>query len=146
MKIYVNGVLLAHQDANGDPCDPNRGIVGPLIVPPLPLPTGPGWVQGLDAFMLGERGGNSWFNWGNWVGRIDDFQLYDYALTAAEVEWLATDSTCASCTASVYVPLVSTANLKLDGVNGSQSDPNQIINFGDMAIMENEWHTLLLYP
>ena len=146
MKIYVNGVLLAHQDANGDPCDPNRGASGPLIVPPVPLPTGPGWVQGLDAFMLGERGGNSWFNWGNWVGRIDDFQLYDYALTAAEVEWLATDSTCASCTASIYVPLVSTANIKLDGVNGNQLDPNQIVNFGDMAIMENEWHTLLLYP
>jgi|GEM_PF-1025870 len=135
MRTYLNGTQVAYA------VDPNPGVLGdsndftdgPLVIVP------PVWAPGVDAFMLGERGGNGYFNWGNWAGRIDDFQMYDYALSAEEVAYLATDTT-----GEIFVPLVSTANLNLGG--GTAEDPNQIVNFGDMAIMGQQWHTLLLYP
>jgi hypothetical protein len=143
MKTYLNGQLVAHLDANGLPGDPNGAASGPLVIPP---PSGV-WVNGnMDGFVLGLRGDNSWFNWGNWVGRMDDFKVYDYALSQAEVEWLATDSQCTSCTASVFVPLLASGNLNTDGSASPLTDVNQIVNFGDIAIMEKQWHTQILWP
>ncbi len=49
-----------------------------------------------------------------WAGKMNDFQVYDYALSAEEVECLATDG----CT---YVdPLKSNANIKKDGTPAEQ--------------------------
>jgi len=120
MSIYLNGQSIAHADANGQPGDPNAGVYGPLI------------NKAVGAFRIGTRG----TNWAYWVGRMDDFQVYDYALSAAEVAYIATDGT-----GYVFLPLVSTANLKNDG-----TPIQQIINFGDLAIMGQQWHTQILWP
>jgi hypothetical protein len=67
---------------------------------------------------------------------MQDFQVYDYALTAAQIQYLATDGT-----GSISLPLVSTANLKSSG------NPNtEIIDFQDMSVMGDQWHKQILWP
>jgi hypothetical protein len=89
----------------------------------------------VSTFRIGARGGN----WGMWNGYVDDFQVYDYALSPAEVAYLATNGT-----GTIMVPLVSKANLYLDG--GTAGDANQIVNFEDLSVMGIEWHTINLWP
>jgi Concanavalin A-like lectin/glucanases superfamily len=120
---YCNGTLLKQEaDTDANAGDPN--IYGPLF----PVPA--------SAFTIGLGG------WGgNWAGYIDDFQVYDYDLSAAEVAYLATDGT-----GHLIVPLISTANINTDGSVDPQHDPNQKVNFGDIAIMGKQWHTQILWP
>jgi hypothetical protein len=123
LSWYCNGVLLkqeAYTDSNNG--DPN--IYGPLFSLPV------------SAFTIGLGG------WGgNWAGYIDDFQVYDYALSAAEVAYLATDGD-----GHLVLPLTSPANIDLDGSTSPETDPNQIVNFGDLALMCDEWMTEKLWP
>jgi hypothetical protein len=126
MKIYINGTLVASRDANGLTGDPNVGVYGPLCADP-----------NVTAFRIGTRGGN----WGMWNGYIQDFQMYDYALSAGEAAWLATDGS-----GHVFLPLVSPANINTDGSVDPLHDINQIVNFGDLAIMGKQWHTTILWP
>jgi hypothetical protein len=130
LKVYHNGTLMGHTDANqnwktGDPVDPNANVYGPLFDP------------NTGAFRIGSRGGN----WGNWNGYMQDFQTYDYCLTDGEVAYLALDGA-----DHIFVPLISTANLNFDGSTSPLTDINQIVNFGDLAIMEKQWHTQQLWP
>jgi hypothetical protein len=120
MSMYLNGQLIKYADANGQPGDPNAGVYGPLF------------NKAVGAFRIGTRG----TNWAYWIGRMDDFQVYDYALSQAEVQWLVTDGT-----GYVFLPLVSPANIKADG-----TPIQQIVNFGDLAIMGQQWHTQILWP
>jgi len=118
LSWYCNGYLIG-QEAD---TDANTGIYGPLF----PLPA--------TAFTIGLGG------WGgNWAGKIDDFQVYDYALSAAEIDYLATDGT-----GSIVVPLVSNANFVLDG--GTAEDANQIVNFEDLSYLGAQWHQIKLWP
>jgi hypothetical protein len=120
LRVYHNGVLMGHYDANNLPGDPNINAYGRLFV----MPAG--------SFRIGTRGGN----WGMWNGYIQDFQTYDYCLSDGEVANLALDGG-----SSIFVPLVSPANLK------TGADPNtEIVNFGDLAIMGQQWHTMILWP
>jgi hypothetical protein len=90
----------------------------------------------VSAFTIGLGG------WGgNWAGYIDDFQVYDYALSAEEVAYITTDGT-----GHIVLPLVSPANLNKDGSTSPLTDPNQKVDFRDMAIMEKQWHTQILWP
>jgi hypothetical protein len=125
LAVYCNGSLVAHTDANNQGGDPNALVKGPLFR----LPVG--------SFRIGTRGDN----WAMWNGRLDDFQVYDYALSPAEVAYLATDGA-----GHIFLPLVSPANLNTDGVASPATDPNQIVNFGDLAIMGKQWHTQQLWP
>jgi hypothetical protein len=72
-------------------------------------------------------------------GSMQDFQVYDYALTAAQIQYLATDGT-----GSIFLPLISPANLNLGG--GTAGDANQIVNFEDMSVLGEQWHRLILWP
>jgi hypothetical protein len=69
--------------------------------------------------------------WGPWPGRLDDFRMYDVALTANEIAYIATKGT-----GSITVDLVETTNLNHDA----------IVNFGDFALFANEWMTEKLWP
>jgi hypothetical protein len=123
LSWYCNGSLIK-QEADTDANTNDAYIYGPLF--PLPV----------SAFTIGLGG------WGgNWAGYINDFQVYDYALSAEEVAYLATDGT-----GHVILPLVSPANFNKDGSVDIQHDANQIVNFGDMAIMGQQWHTQILWP
>jgi hypothetical protein len=125
MALYLNGNLLRQSDANQQTGDPNVNVYGPLFDP------------NVGSFRIGTRGGN----WGMWNGYIQDFQVYDYNLTPAEVAYLATDGE-----GEVFLPLVSPANINKDGAATPELDVNQIVDFRDMAIMCNEWHTIKLWP
>lgn len=63
MEIYLNGVLY----------DSRSGTVTP--------------IEGITSFVIGS----GWY--GRYNGLIDDFQIYDYALSAEEVAYLASDGT-----------------------------------------------------
>jgi hypothetical protein len=120
MKVYCNGNLVAHADTNGIAGDPNINEYGPLF------------DKAVGSFRIGTRGGN----WGMWNGYMDDFKVYDYCLSPAEVSYLATDGT-----GAVFLPLVSNANLKSSG-----NAHTETIDFKDLAVMCQQWHTQVLYP
>ena len=125
LRVYHNGTLMGHYDSNGLAGDPNINAYGRLFDPAV------------GSFRIGTRGGN----WGLWNGYIQDFQTYDYCLSDAEVDYLASDGAC-----HLFVPLVSPANINTDGVASPATDPNQIVNFADLATMGKQWHTTILWP
>jgi hypothetical protein len=116
MQVYCNGNLVA--DANGN--DWASIDSKPQL---FPMPVG--------AFRIGTRGSN----WDMWSGKLDDFQVYDYALSGSEVAWLATDGT-----GEIKIPLTTKSNLYLDG--GTANDMNQVVNFEDLSVMGDQWHQL----
>jgi len=117
MLVYCNGKLVGTA----------TGATTPLFTLPV------------QSIRIGMRG-QSWANWGKWSGKVQDFKVYDYALDANEVAYDATDGT-----GTVGdIPLVCNTNFNLSG--GTENDMNQTVNFGDLAIMGQQWHTLLLYP
>ncbi|MHC4155943.1 MAG: LamG domain-containing protein, partial [Planctomycetota bacterium] len=83
-----------------------------------------------DGFVIGGRWGDSS---GSFVGEIDDVRVYDYALSQAQVAWVATQG-------SGVVLLTSEANLYLD-------DPNpEVVNFKDFARLFDYWGDEQLWP
>ncbi|MGB7581830.1 MAG: LamG-like jellyroll fold domain-containing protein, partial [Sedimentisphaerales bacterium] len=122
MKLYLNGEKVAETDANGQPGDPNAAAAGPLTEAP-------------GAIHIGTRG----TNWAMWSGKLQDFQIYDYALSTQEIEYLATDGT-----GQLLLPITTQANLYLDG--GTAGDANQIVNFEDFSVMGSQWHQTQLWP
>ncbi len=70
-----------------------------------------------------------------WTGKIDDFKVYDYALSQAEVAWLAGFR---SNPSYVPVPFNNKANLK-------SSTPERV-NFGDFAVLAQKWLSEQLWP
>jgi hypothetical protein len=125
ISFYCNGTLVGHEaDTDSNQSGGlDQHIYGPLFTPPA------------TSFAIGTR----W--WAYWAGGIADFQVYDYALSPAEVAYLATDGT-----GHIILPLVSPANLNTDGVALPTKDPNQIVDFRDLAIMGKQWHTQILWP
>jgi hypothetical protein len=123
LKVYMNGTLLVSCDANGQTGDPNAAATGPL------------WdvvTDGVGAFRIGTRGDN----WAMWAGKLNDFQMYDYALSDAEIAWLASDGT-----GSLLLKLLTPANMVTPG-----PVQNQVVNFADLAEMCTEWRTTILWP
>ncbi|MBN1505708.1 MAG: LamG domain-containing protein [Sedimentisphaerales bacterium] len=66
--------------------------------------------------------GSGWY--GRYDGLIDDFRIYDYALSPAEVAWLATNST-----GTIEDPAASPADF-----NGTDR-----VDLGDFAILATQW-------
>jgi len=114
----------------------NGSLVGTATGATTPLFTLP-----VQSIRIGMRG-QSYANWGKWAGKVQDFKVYDYALDANEVAYLATDGT----GVVGFIPLISPANINTDGVASPATDPNQAVNFGDLAIMGKQWHTQILWP
>ncbi|MHC4619252.1 MAG: LamG domain-containing protein [Planctomycetota bacterium] len=63
-----------------------------------------------------------------YIGKLDDFRVYDYALSRNEIAHVITGGT------TLYVPIVSKANLYDDEVAGSK-----VINFRDLAVIAENW-------
>lgn len=120
MQLYCNGNLVGDINTTADPNTTwdDADVAGPLFWPPV------------GSFRIGTRG----TNWGHWAGRLDDFQVYDYALSEEEVQYLATDGT-----GLLHLELSSAANIKHDV-------PQDIVNFGDLSLMCGEWLTEKLWP
>jgi len=77
------------------------------------------------------------YGWGGtWVGRIADFQVYDYALSSAEVAYLATDGT-----GSLTLKLNNPANLKKSGIAATE-----IVDLKDLAVICQQWRQQILWP
>ena len=110
VTIYCNGNVAAQWEQG----ELHPFVYGQLFPPPA------------DRFRIATRVNGD--NWGMWAGKMNDFQVYDYALSAEEFEWLATDG------GTFVDPLVSKANIKKDGTTA-----DQIVNFGDLAIMGQQW-------
>jgi len=101
MQIFLNGVLY---DSRTDASSPISGVTSYVI--------GSGWYGGYD-------------------GAIDDFRIYDYALSQPEVAYIATNGT------GIFdQPLMSPADLSADGR----------INFKDFAILADNWLNERLWP
>jgi hypothetical protein len=100
MRIYHNGERVA--DANK--------LSAPMLA------TG----VAIEHFRMGRlnQGAESW------LGKIDDFKIYDYALSDAQAGYIGTGGT-------GYVPFVNVANIK--------SSTPEIVNFGDFAIIGQQW-------
>ncbi|MHC4658267.1 MAG: LamG domain-containing protein [Planctomycetota bacterium] len=103
VKCYVNGQLTDSKDAN----DPN-------------------FLLSQDPCGLGI-GNRSDANDKEFIGTIDDVRVYDYALSAAEVAWLASDGT-------GYVGLAVPFNLY-----DEESVDLKVINFKDFAVLMESW-------
>ena len=101
MQVFLNGVLL---DSREDANSPICGITSFVI--------GSGWYGGYD-------------------GSIDDFRIYDYALSQPEVAYIATNGT-----GILDQPLMSPADLSSDGR----------INLKDFAILADNWLDEHLWP
>jgi hypothetical protein len=68
-------------------------------------------------------------------GIIDDVRLYNYALSEAEVVWLASGG-------SGFVPLRSQFNV----YDGEPADRVQAVNFRDLTMLAEEWLKTKLWP
>jgi hypothetical protein len=109
IRIYHNGEMVG--DANA---------LKPIFRTSSPFPA----TLGVESFRLIRRnqGAESWY------GKIDDFRVYNRALTKAEIGWLGTS--CTNCTPG-YVPFVNASNLK-------SSTPEKI-SFNDFAVLAGNW-------
>jgi len=133
MRVYMNGQIYERRDANGIAGDPNANVAGKIFEPNA---TDPYLEGGTSGFIMGVRAGNAYFGWGNWAGKIDDFQMYNYALSDAEIDYLATDGT-----GEIFLPLVSASN-----INNSGTPQQQIVNFPDLSTMCDQWLKTIVWP
>jgi hypothetical protein len=110
-------LLRQEADTDANIGDPN--IYGKLFTVPV------------SAFTIGLGGFG-----GNWAGYIDDFQVYDHALSQAEIDYLATDGT-----GTLLIPLVTSSNLKSSG-----NPHTETIDFKDLAVMCQQFRQQVLWP
>jgi hypothetical protein len=110
MSIYHNGQLIV------EVVDSNAAL-DPMFDTPVGM------------FYIGARH----IYWGYHIGRIDDFQVYDYDLSPQEVAYLATDGT-----GALFIPLETPANVY-------DVAPN-IVNFMDFAVFAENWLKEQLWP
>jgi hypothetical protein len=101
MQIFLNGVLY----------DSRTGANSP--------------ISGITSFEIGS----GWY--GGYDGLLDDFRIYDYALSEAEIAHVATNGT------GVFdLPLMSPADLNAD----------DRINFKDFCLLADSWLEEQLWP
>ena len=108
MKIYHNGDQVSQSDAS---------------IARYP-------VGDANNLWIGTSGGTAQF----WVGKIDDFRIYNRVLTHNEMVYLAKYS-------SKYYPLTSQANLSDKETMGSKW-----VNFKDLSVLAEDWMQADLWP
>jgi len=114
-KLYINGVL--------DTPTSDDDIIG-------------GTTTGYTAVIVG-RGGKD--TAGSWDGLVDDFRVYEVALTAQEVQTVMNGGDLS--VEDTYVPLTSPANIyDEEPINFKK------VNFKDFALLADEWLQELLWP
>ncbi len=101
MRIYLNGVLY----------DSRWGTDTP--------------IENINSFLIGS----GWY--GHYDGLLDDFRIYDYALSEAEVAWLASNGT---------------GELPWDLGLSADLDGDFAVGFGDFALMADDWLDDQLWP
>jgi len=101
MCVYLNGVLYDSRSGTSSP------------------------IERIKSFQIGS----GWY--GHYDGLIDDFQIYDYALSEAEVAYLASDGT---------------GRLPWDSGLAADLDGSSNVDFGDFAILADEWLESQLWP
>jgi hypothetical protein len=101
MEIYLNGRLYASRTGTDSP------------------------IAGVRSFEIGS----GWY--GRYDGLIDDFRIYNYALSPAEVAWLATNGT-----GVVEYPAPIAANL----------DAGSRVDLHDFALLADQWLQNTLWP
>ena len=85
------------------------------------------YLSGINNIYIGAEKRYWWF----FDGIVDDFRIYDYALSQAEVAYAATNGT------GVFnQPLLTPAD----------TDGNNIIDFRDFAVLAENWLKIKLYP
>jgi hypothetical protein len=115
MRIYHNGGLIAETNQTTSPMFGKEPIHHPI-----------------ESFRLGKRRP---YTDEPWAGRIDDFRVYNYALSQNEIAWLGTKDHLG------YVPFSNVANFK------SSAPSQEVVNFGDYAILAQKWMAgLILWP
>jgi hypothetical protein len=112
MAIYVNGELLANEWYHNRLSDCNVAIAG------------------IYSFILGCNQRHD----GGYDGLMDDFRIYDYAMTQGEVLALAGETVPSTFTQPLQRLLVTSANINLfdDGAL-------DVIDFKDFAVLANTW-------
>lgn len=101
MQVYLNGALYDSRSGTDSP------------------------IEGIHSFQIGS----GWY--GQYDGLIDDFQIYDYALSEAEVAYLASNGT-----GELPWGLGLSADL----------DDSRTVDFGDFAILADQWLDNQLWP
>jgi len=110
MRLYINAVLVAESnDANG------------ILLS----------QQDTAGLGIGNRSDD---DDKPFVGTIDDVQVYDYALSEAQIVYVATDG-------DGHVPLTSIANL-----SNNESPGSQAVNLKDFAVLGDAWLVEKLWP
>jgi len=82
-------------------------------------------ISGITSFQIGS----GWY--GSYDGLIDDFRIYDYALSQPEIAYIVTNGT-----GILDIPLITPADLF----------PDNHIDFKDFAILADSWLEKQLYP
>jgi hypothetical protein len=118
LKIYHNGQLVAEGDSNS----------------PMRQPVDHAWI-GMATDEPNDAHDNYEGAWHDqYTGLLDDFRIYDYALSEPEIAYLATSGT-------GIVTVQSIANLYNEEDLG-----NRAVNFRDFAILANDWLVQKLWP
>ncbi|MHC4324725.1 MAG: LamG-like jellyroll fold domain-containing protein, partial [Planctomycetota bacterium] len=114
-KLYINGVL--------DTPSSTDDVIG-------------GTTIGYTDVIVGRGGKDA--N-GSWDGLVDDFRVYEVALTAQQVQTVMNGGDIP--VVDVYVPLTSVANIyDEEPINSKQ------VNEKDRAILDEEWLQQLVWP
>jgi hypothetical protein len=101
MEIYLNGVLYDSRSGTSSP------------------------IEGITSFEIGQ----GWY--GRYDGLIDDFRIYDYALSGPEVAYLASNGT---GVLEATIPLAA------------DLDYNGFVDFNDYALLASQWLAEGLWP
>lgn len=101
MRIYLNGVLYDSRSGTDSP------------------------IEGINSFQVGS----GWY--GNYDGLIDEFQIYDYALSEAEAAYLASNGT---------------GELPWDSGLSADLDDSWTVELSDFALLADEWLENRLWP
>ena len=118
MRVYQDGVIVAEDTVPGDKLD------------------------AANAYTYFCIGAWKYYNYNNsgsetggyYDGLMDDFRVYNYALSPGEVLSLAVAG--GTATSPIIQPLLTPANINGDNV----------VNFKDLVIMANKWRQDALYP
>jgi hypothetical protein len=86
-----------------------------------------------DSVRIGKRAHDAG---GFWPGLVDEFRIYNYALSDAEIAYLATDGG-----AGIHIPIASDADLYQGEPQGQQW-----INFRDWSVLAGSWLEKIYWP
>jgi len=118
LKLYINGVL-------DIPAEDDAYFTGT--------------TSGYDRVMVGRGCKFNDAGVGGWEGLIDDVQIYNYALSEAEIATVKSGGTIAP--KPVYYPMSSPAEIHEGEAQGSR-----VVNFKDYAELLDSWLLEVKYP